>query len=227
MGEESERASGPGTTQSDGGGTQRHTELYRHVSHQVGRLQRSYRDDAPWAVAALAKLRRGVGKRPGELIELAEWTAPGLFVANYRSDEVAPEEQAAHAAITLYALHQQSRSEGMHRVGRSLGDAARELRGVLGDHGEAGVLRRFNAIGTATTFSEVARHAQGLIQQFRAHGIGMDYALFADDLLKLTDPATASGVRNRWGRHFYRIRRSGVTDASPNASGSSADDAEG
>lgn len=200
-------------SRSAGDDAPKRTALYRHVDHQVTTLQRGYLADAPWAVAALAKLRRGVGKSPGELIQLAEWTAPGLFVAD-DSDEIAPEEWATHAAITLYAVHQQSLREGMHRRGRSLGEAARELRSILGEHGEAGVLRRFNAIGTATDFSEVARHARGMIQQLRTNGVWMDYALFADDLRKLMDPATASQVRNRWGRNFYRMRRHAETDTS-------------
>ena len=192
----------------DTGQEPRRSSLYRHVSEQVLSLQEGYVQDRASAVAALAKLRRGVGKQPGELPDLAQWTAPGLFVQNYHSDEIAPEEYAAHAAITLFAMHQQShRSEYMHRTGRSLGASARKLRFTLGEHGEAGVLRRFNAVGTASDFTELLRHARGLVQQFRSKGIWLDYAMLADDLRKLMDPATAPGVRNRWGRHFYRPPR--------------------
>lgn len=206
--------------------TQRRTAMYQHVSRRLDALQRGYLENTSSAVAALAKLRRGVGKQPGDLIELAEWTAPGLFIVDYDSDEVTPEEQSAHAAMTLYALHQQShRNEGMHRSGRSFGAAARELRLKLGERGEAGVLRRFNAIGTATDSTELMRHARGLIQQFRTNDIWMDYALFADDLLKLMNPATAADVRNRWGRHFYRPQRNSATETQPSTTGDAAADA--
>lgn len=193
----------------------KHTALHRHVTQQVNALQRGYLGDESWAVAALAKLRRGVGKQPGEVFELAQWTSPGLFVEDYRSDRIAPEEEAAHAAITLYAVHQQSRrDEQMHRAGRSLGAAARRLRIHLGEHGEAGVLRRFNAIGTATDFPELVRHARGLIPQLRGAGIWLDYGLFADDLHKLMLPGSAVFVRNRWGREFHRPGQGGQTDSS-------------
>lgn len=140
------------------------SSLYRHVGTQVRILQEGYLRDSASAVAALAKLRRGVGKQPGDLADLAQWTAPGLFVENYQSDDIAPEEHAAHAAITLFAMHQQGhRNDHMHRTGRSLGAAARQLRFALGEHGEAGVLRRFNAIGTASDFTELTRHARGLV----------------------------------------------------------------
>ncbi len=214
MSEQAGPATGSSTAVRGTEGDPRRTALARHVLRQVGSLQEGYLADAPWAVAALAKLRRGVGKQPGELIELAQWTAPGLFVADSRSDRIASEEWAAHIAITLYARHQQShRDQRMHRAGRSLGDAARRLRIELGEHGEAGVLRRFNAMGTATDFSELVRHARGLIDQFRANGVWLDYALFADDLRKLMDPASAALVRNRWGRHFHRPGRSAEASA--------------
>ena len=180
--------------------------LGRQIATQVGRLQRGALANESWAVAALAQLRRGVGKDPGELVELLEWTSPGVFVDADQSDEITNEERAAHLALTLYALHQQGHSgNGMHRgSGESIGGAARKLRAALGERGEDGVLRRFNAIGTATNPKEVARHAQGLITQLRAAAIPLDYATFADDLRKLMDPSVAAGVRNRWGRHFHR-----------------------
>ncbi|MBN9612682.1 MAG: type I-E CRISPR-associated protein Cse2/CasB, partial [Actinobacteria bacterium] len=89
----------------------------------------------------------------------------------------------------------------------------------LGEHGEAGVLRRFNAIGTATDAAELARHARGMIQQFRANGIWLDYGIFAEDLRKLMQPELSAKVRNRWGRNFHRP----VRDAEVGAEGATAD----
>lgn len=183
--------------------------LGRAVTKQVTGLQRGYQNDEAWAVAALAKLRRGVGREPGEIIELLTWTSPDIFVENYRSDVISEEERAAHIAITLFAMHQQShRDQSMHGPKTTFGDAARRLRITLGERGEAGVLRRFNAVGTAVDHQELVRHARGLIQQFRAEGIRLDYGIFADDLRKLADPGQAAAVRNRWGRHFNRPGRS-------------------
>ncbi|UOR01726.1 type I-E CRISPR-associated protein Cse2/CasB [Leucobacter allii] len=179
--------------------------LRRNVAAQVAKLEAGYLADAPWASAALAKLRRGVGREPGAILELAAWTTPGIYVADFREDTVAPQERAAYDAITLYALHQQGqRGSGMHRAGRSFAAAARLLGIALGDSGRAGLVRRFNIVGTATSTASRVHHARGLIAQLRSEGIGFDYGIFADDLRKLDDPRRADGVRMRWGREFHR-----------------------
>ncbi|WP_416445185.1 type I-E CRISPR-associated protein Cse2/CasB [Leucobacter sp. HNU] len=205
---------GPGAE----GGRRPRNGLGHAVAAQAFRLQRGYLADEAWAVRALAQLRRGIGKGPGEIIELLQWTSPGVFVPGYRSDAVSEEERAAHLALTLYALHQQGhRERGMHLEGRSFGEAARKLRIDLGERSEAGVLRRFNAVGTATDQTELVRHARGLIQQFRAEKIALDYGLFAEDLRKLSDPRSAALVRLRWGRHFHRPGRAQKPDPAPEA----------
>jgi CRISPR type I-E-associated protein CasB/Cse2 len=64
--------------------------------------------------------------------------------------------------------------------------------------------RRFEALGTASTFEEVSHHARGLISQFRTHDIPLDYGRFADQLVGLLHPASADRVRLSWGRDFYQ-----------------------
>jgi CRISPR system Cascade subunit CasB len=163
-------------------------------------------------VAALAKLRHGVGLPPGADLELIGLTTAGLYPENARlPDDPTDQEHAVYAAVTLFALHQQShRGKRMHLPRYSFGRTAR----LLGKHSGAdeAVRRRFNALGTATTWDELIHHARGLIQQFRAHDIPLDYARFAVDLLRLRRQATASAVRNAWGRDFYRAKTEDDTD---------------
>ncbi|HET6858109.1 MAG TPA: type I-E CRISPR-associated protein Cse2/CasB, partial [Streptomyces sp.] len=95
------------------------------VRTEIGRLQSGYLGDRSEAVGALARLRRGAGKDAATIPDL--WgmldtellhTTPGV-----RPDEA---EAAVFTAVTLYALHQQSRSTGMHRTGGDeLGTAVR------------------------------------------------------------------------------------------------------
>lgn len=93
--------------------------------------------------AQLAMLRRGVGKKPGDLPEL--WgilfgDLPEEFLSV--SGEPTREEWAVYTALTLYALHQQGSEatgpEGcMHRPGkraRGCGQAACNRRGGRGTH---------------------------------------------------------------------------------------------
>ncbi|MEU3530324.1 type I-E CRISPR-associated protein Cse2/CasB [Streptomyces murinus] len=115
----------------------------------VSRLQGGYRKDSPAAVAAVARLRREVGRDAHAsptnwgldhleaLTELRErrnaededptrhLVAGGQRQQEAREDR---EDRAVHLAVTLWALHQQSlRDEPMHVPGWSLGRSVRRL----------------------------------------------------------------------------------------------------
>lgn len=166
---------------------------------QSGYLRKPRPD--PSDVAMLARLRRAAGKPLAECPEVWEATL-GAFPVNPGDDEPTETERAAHTALTLYALHQQSRREPMHRAGARFGAAVRRLANV--GRSEQAVRRRFVAIGTAVTYGEAERHLRGLVAQLRDESIPLDYGLLADQLVSLQDPVRAARVRLAWGRDFYR-----------------------
>ena len=176
------------------------------VDARAADLQRRFhgqrRDSA--AVAALARLRRGVGKKPGDVLDILEFTLPD---EPGRGAAASYEEDAIHTALTLYALHQQSQGERMHQRGRGLGAALRALH--KGDDATLPepLRRRFQVLGTAESFTEVTHHLRGAVQVLRAAGVPLDYGLLADQLVDWRHPGGPSRVRLRWGRDFYRIRR--------------------
>lgn len=178
--------------------------LFNAVGIQVSELQERYRKDDSSAVANLARLRRGVGKSPGEHFDLIGLTIEGLYPdAKGLPDEPTEAENAAFAALTLFALHQQShRNASMHRSQYSFGRSAR----LLGRHtnSQDAVRARFTALATAQSWDGTVRYAMSFIQQFRAQAIPLDYAQFAVDLYRLQFPDSADRVRLRWGRDFYR-----------------------
>lgn len=178
-------------------------QLGAFVSRKVTGWQRGYIRRSPTALAILAQLRRGVGKDVGAVPDLWQYTLEGLPGPEPRDDPPTRDEQAVYTALTLFAVHQQSRREEMHLPGRSLGAAVRLLR-ARATSADA-VRRRFEALGTAGTFPEVVHHARGLITQLRAHSIPLDYGAFTDDLVDLQG-AAANQVRLRWGRDFYRSK---------------------
>ncbi len=158
--------------------------------------------------AALANLRRGVGRAPGELPEL--W---GIFLQELPPDmesrDGAPTraEWAIYLALTLYALHQQGHSlpqDNMHRQGIGFGQAVRGLVKEGESPEESSILRRFNALATADTMPERAQHLRGIIQMLRANGLPLDYVALSGDLYALQIPALAPGVCLRWGQDYYR-----------------------
>ena len=180
-------------------------QLARHVTAHVVRLQEGYLANRPQAVASLARLRRAVTAEPGGdpsvWFEIFDGFPDSLLG---HTDEPSAAERAAHAAITIYAVHQQSRVEPMHRKGVSLGAAVR----LLGQKtaSEEATLRRFHALGTASSLPETMHHLRGLATQLRGASVGLDYGRLARDLNRLQNRRTAPGVRLEWGRDYYRNR---------------------
>ena len=80
------------------------------VSDRVEELLKGYLADRPEAVAALARLRSGAGKTFGECPQLWGLTVDAQEYAQsgWSSRQHDWAEEAVHAAVTLFALHQQS-----------------------------------------------------------------------------------------------------------------------
>ena len=78
--------------------------------------------------AALANLRRGIGRAPGELPELwgsfLQEMPPEFFSRNGNPTAA---EWAIYLALTLFALHQQSQEKSMCADGAGIGKAVRKL----------------------------------------------------------------------------------------------------
>ena len=129
-------------------------------------------------------------------------------------DEPTREEWAVHTALTLYAVHQQSRTESMCVPGRGIGHAARKLVGPAKEENPS-ARARFNALVTSTTLSELRRHLRSLVSQLRSNKIVLDYAMLADDLVAFQRPGGAKNVRLRWSRQYASLStRPDASDAS-------------
>lgn len=177
--------------------------LGMYVARKAEHLQTTYIEGLSAAKASLARLRRAVLSAPGSDPSVWAEILDGLEDPDFKEQDPTKRERAAHLALTLFAVHQQSQTtEKMHRRGYSLGYAVRQL--ANDDESEKAVLRRFHALGTASSLDEVAHHARGLIAQLRSERIPLDYGLFADQLLSLQDPRKAELVRLSWGRDYYR-----------------------
>ena len=154
--------------------------------------------------ADLANLRRGIGKKPGELPQLWELLFRD-FPEELMSQNGNPtwEEWAVSGALTLYAMHQQGSEQKMHIDGQRLGIAIGEL--VDGDEERLkAVQRRFNVFATAQRMPECMHHLRGLVQLLRSKEIPLDYVKLAGDLYEFQTPDGAARVRLRWGQDFYR-----------------------
>jgi len=180
------------------------------VDARIRPLQQGVIDRRSASVATVAQLRRAVGKPAGSVPEIwATTLAPELAVGAV-GDGPTAQEIAAHAALTLYAVHQQSSSERVHQRGKRLGSAMRALHAP--DAETDPVRRRFQAVGTADSLDELLYHLRGTVQLLRAapHLIALDYGLLADELLAWQSHGR-DRVRLQWGRDFYRVTPPGET----------------
>lgn len=199
---------------------------------QAGIIIDGYVKNGAYATASVAKLRHGVGHSIGDDPDVFEWTLDGMPEAVdgrvcVGTDDVPTDyERAAYAAITLFALHQQSIHESsMHTdedmtMGRALG------RLIVGNPNEAGIRMRFSQLQTADGWQELMRHSQGLVRLLRKARIPLNYGQFANDLVRLHRGRNeANGVRLRWGRDFIAASRAG-SDSVHAADSGSADTAQ-
>lgn len=170
--------------------------------------------DGPWSRAMLAKLRRGIGKQPGEMPELFEILFEDMSEELYgKGGNPSNAEWAIYTALTLFALHQQGKgsqpmsvggtTEGK-KSGNSLGVAVGYLTKKEPDRKMA-IKRRFDAACTANEFTEFAHHARGLIHLLKAEDITLDYPRFALDLYWYQYNDIRNRIRLRWGEDYYRI----------------------
>lgn len=181
--------------------------LEEYVAKKIHWLTSSLPNSSSQHRAALAKLRRGVGYEPGELPEVWEVTLSDLPEELLRKDrEVSYEESAIHVALTLFALHQQGKSEPVSRKNISFGSAARRL--VASDKSnEQTIKRRFDAVLTSRDFVELSRHARSLIQIAKANDVFLDYPRFAKDLYWYQNPELKKKIMLQWGRDFWILKK--------------------
>ncbi|MEV0633808.1 type I-E CRISPR-associated protein Cse2/CasB [Streptomyces sp. NPDC050619] len=189
----------------------------------ITRLQTDYLNDRPQAVAALARLRRGAGKEFAQVPDL--WglidTGPLHRTAEdggrpLNDQELTRAENAVHVAITLWALHQQSRPKGMHQPNhrekpRGLGTAVRRLM-PPGDITEP-VLKRLIRAGNAPDLTTLSQRLRDIVLLLRGEDIDLDYALLAEQLCHWQEPGGRDAVRRAWGRSFHAYRAPNEADA--------------
>lgn len=194
-----------------------HQELSRSVRRQVSYFQvvllsvNTHHNESQ-VRSSMARLRRQYGAPPGSDPGIWDDTiglVPELLLGRGDSPSIA--ETSVHTVMTLFAFHQQSQRQEMHKESRSPEDIPRSLgsamaRLALVDKTSAqAVRRRFDSVMTACAFEEIQAHMRSIVSRLRAEGIGLDYGLLVSDLMALSDPRQAPGVRLRWGRDNNRV----------------------
>lgn len=179
--------------------------VHQYTMHRLVRLDQQRNDSQ--SRAAMAQLRRGVGHVPGERPML--W---GSFLTGLPeelcslSGEPSRAEWAIYTALTLYALHQQGKSDSVQAESVSLGKAARCLAGDSEEEHQR-IWRRLNLVALAEDMQEMSYRLRQLVTLLKASGVGLDYALLAADLFEYQFETSANRVRLRWGQDFFHASK--------------------
>ncbi|MGW9436110.1 type I-E CRISPR-associated protein Cse2/CasB [Streptomyces sp. NPDC055607] len=184
----------------------------RLAQEHLGRWQHGYLSDDAKAVGALARLRRGAGKPPGQLPDLWDLIdTQSLHTARRNGrplseNELARAEDALHTALTLWALHQQSRGTGMHQTHRrerprGLGAAVHRL--MPANDIDDSLRKRLVRAGNAPDLTTLAQRLRDIVTLLRREDVPLDYALLAGQLYQWQWPGGADRVRIAWGRSFH------------------------
>lgn len=179
-------------------------------SSEEDKVSNPYRRSEPQIRAAHANLRRGVGRKPGELPQLyGEFLEDMPETLYSKGNEPSDAEWAVYMAVTLYALHQQSkdiRENNMNQKDVSLGAAASKLVVNKDDKDEKErIWKRFYVMASSEDMQEMSYHLRGLIQLLRDKDIPLDYPRLAEDLFWFQcSRESADNVRLKWGRDFYK-----------------------
>jgi CRISPR system Cascade subunit CasB len=197
-------------------------DVVRQAAHaHIAGLQRGYTRDRPDAVGALARIRRGAGKPIHSIPDL--WGLTGTELLHQRIDErrrpddFVRAENAVHIAVTLWALHQQSRRDAPMHIsgGPQLGRAIRDI--MPRDEIDEPLRRRFARVGTSTSLDMLAQRLRDIVLVLRQHAQPMDYSALAGQLYLWQLPTYRNGVNRAWGRNFHARAQSAPTAAPTSA----------
>ncbi len=130
-----------------------------------------------------------------------------LSVPGYQRRHV---ETAVATVLSLYAFHQQSVEAPMHRLGPTLGRAARVVHDEMSTR--YGLRRYYGATAEADSFPEVREHLRRLVSYLRNHHVALDYVDLADALAVWHRPERRMRIAARWNSDFERPRKRSDSD---------------
>ena len=184
--------------------------INKFVNDKIQMLANSH--NPSYVRATLAKLRRGVGKRPADLPDIWDFTLD-LLPDEFLSKTGIPTngQWATFLSLTLFALHQQGKDINENPMseagGNSLGNAVRDLTNKRGEESADAIKRRFDIVVTSSSAEELAYHLRSMISLLRGESIPLDYPRLAEDIFNFQSPVKRDGVKLRWGQDYYTYTR--------------------
>lgn len=207
----------------------------RYANYRIGKLQYAYTvQSSSVARAHLALLRRGIDDGRVRWMNVGfdlyeDWPQDTLGNPALDNDtNIVTETWAIAAALQMYALHQQSKSQGMawmpdhkdsgngaeakqrarsERFRHSFGRACRMIDADQDGSKVTPVLRRLQIMEDAPDLDGIRHQLYSLIRMMRNQDVELDYQAFAQDLYLLELPGRRASVFHRWARQYYAVRK--------------------
>jgi CRISPR system Cascade subunit CasB len=167
----------------------------------VTQLEKLRDTKSPQGRAALAKLRRGLGKKMGTP-EMYPYVVPFLS-----SDSSKKEQELYFLIAALFAHHPDSAPRGT-----SLGKVFRAM-----SEGKESIERRFTALLSADV-DDIGNHMRQVVALAKSHGIAIDYHRLFFDFKKWS--YSSRPVQLAWARDFWGYEKSEtLTNSTPKGEG--------
>jgi CRISPR system Cascade subunit CasB len=157
--------------------------------------------------AALAALRRGLGKRPGEAPEMFPVLIPLLPQGRLRQWD----ERCAYTVAALFAMHPASwdgAQDGRRR--RNFGASMRRLRDATDSDGPE---RRMVALLNSDS-DDLPEHLRGLVALLRGQDVPVDWNQLTYDLLAWN--LASREAQRRWASAFWGQSERSAEASDPN-----------
>lgn len=157
--------------------------------------------------ATLANLRNSLGRNIETSVEI--WPLvyehmPEEYLS--KSGRVTAEERAIITTLQLYAVHQQGIGVSVNETERTqYYNIGSSFKGLRLENDTKAVDRRFNAMITASTFSELENHLRYLVKLTKSKSKGtikINYAQLANDLFWY-QVGDSQAIKLSWGRSYY------------------------
>lgn len=163
--------------------------------------------------AALAALRRGLGKPPGTVAEMHRHVVPVLG---------AGADAAAYLVAALFGLHPVSWVGPSNPRRSNFGVSLARLRAAVGVSGEAGIERRVIALLNADP-DDLASHLRHAVALLRAHDIPVDWARLLRDARGWDHPDR--WVQRNWAHAYWAAQPADVARGGQETDAAETDEA--
>ncbi|MGI5990278.1 MAG: type I-E CRISPR-associated protein Cse2/CasB [Lachnospiraceae bacterium] len=165
--------------------------------------------------AILANLRNSIGKsltEAGMVWPLIFENLPQEFLS--RNGNETPEEKAVFNALQLYSMCMQGASEKVTSDSHYKGSVGKSLSGIRDANDSQALDRRFNALITSDTYSELTYHLRQIIKIAKSKGnITINFPKLADDLFWF-QRGSGKKVCLRWAQDYYSKSKTAIQSTS-------------